>query len=90
MPQDDITWAVPVRLDGIGVKVFTYQLARKSSQWVALVRDHAKLVARERELLWEGTFMYPTGKEYIKRRRCGRGGAIYGYDRGEDLDENIR
>ena len=59
-----------MRLDGVGVKVFTRQHFRKSSQWVALVRGHAELVARERELLWEGAYMWPDGRQYILRRRC--------------------
>ncbi len=59
-----------MRLDGVGVKVFTQWHIGKSSQWVALVRDHAELVARERELLWEGVFMYPYGGENMQRRRC--------------------
>ena len=63
-----------MRLDGVGVKVFTRKHFRKSSQWIALVRDHAELVARERELLWEGTYMYPKGEEYMRRRRCAQEG----------------
>jgi hypothetical protein len=64
-----MNFAVPVRLHGVGRKVFRHQHWRKSSQWVALVRSHAELVALERDLLLDALFTYPRGQE-IKRRRC--------------------
>ena len=72
MPQDDMDFAVPVRLRGVGRKVFMHQHWRKSSQWVALVRSHAELVAMDRDLLQDVLFMYPRG-EHIQRSRCACG-----------------
>ena len=37
---------------------------------MALIRGHAELVARERDLLWELGYLYPAGKAYTDRRRC--------------------
>ena len=62
-------WSVELRITGLAKKNFTRGHWRKSAQWVALNREHAALVARERELLWELGFMYPAGKEWMSRKR---------------------
>ena len=67
----DDRWTVELALTGLARRNFTHAHWRKSSQWVALNRKHAALVARERELLWDLGYMYPPGKEWMTRKRCG-------------------
>ncbi len=68
----DDKWSAELRVTGLdGKNNFTHGHWRKSAQWVALNRQHAALVAAERELLWELGFMYPAGKEWMSRKRCG-------------------
>ena len=64
-------WEALLAFTGGARKTFTRsQDWRKSSQWVALVRSHAELVARERELLWELGYLYPATKQFKERMRC--------------------